>query len=165
LVLSILAYLTMMLSSMYATRLTCQVGGSSMAHLAPTWMFVQLDCFNLVNTIFGLTHNRLWGKRGINPVHLGCHVHAKVILLEHINLLYSVIMGCFCKVIKTCKIYNIADLWPPLELSFNSSSSALALMGCNTYQRPMGSKGNVISWRRSPWQQLAARLGTCYGLC
>jgi hypothetical protein len=36
LVLSILAYLTMMLSSMYATRLTCQVGGSSMAHLAPT---------------------------------------------------------------------------------------------------------------------------------
>ncbi len=31
-----LAYLTMMLSNMYATKATCQVGGSSMAHLAPT---------------------------------------------------------------------------------------------------------------------------------
>jgi hypothetical protein len=26
----------MMLSNMYATKATCQVGGSSMAHLAPT---------------------------------------------------------------------------------------------------------------------------------
>ncbi len=127
-------------------------------------MFIQLDSLNLVNIIFGLAHNRLWGKGGINLVHLGRHVHAKVILLEHTNLLYSIIMGCFCKVIKTCKNYNVVDLWPPLELSFNSSSSAFALMGCNTYQRPTGSKRNVTSWR-SPWEQLPARLGICYGLC
>jgi hypothetical protein len=136
-----------------------------MVHLAPTWMFIQLDCLNLVNTIFELTHNRLWGKGGINRIHLGHHVHAKVILFEHRILVYFVIMGCFCKVIKTYKIYNVANLWPPPELSFNSSSSAPALMGCNTYQRPMGSKRSVTSWRRSPWQQLLARFGTCYGLC
>jgi hypothetical protein len=155
----------MMLSSVYATRPTCQVGGSSMAHPTPTWMFIQLDCLNLVNIIFGLSNNRLWGKGGINLVHMGHHVHANVILLEHTNLVYFVIMGCFCKVIKTCKIYNVANLWPSLELSFNSSSGAPTLMGCNTYQRPMGSKGSVTSCKRSPWQQLPTRLGTCYGLC
>jgi predicted membrane-bound dolichyl-phosphate-mannose-protein mannosyltransferase len=36
LVLSFFTYLTMMLSSVYATMPTCQVGGSSMAHPAPT---------------------------------------------------------------------------------------------------------------------------------
>jgi hypothetical protein len=128
-------------------------------------MFIQLDCLNLVNTIFELTHNKLWGKGGINLIHLGHRVHAKVILFEHTNLVYSIIMGCFCKLMKTCKIYNVVDLWPPLELSFNSSLGAPTLMGCNTYQRLMGSKGNVTNWRRSPWQQLPAIFGTCYGFC
>jgi len=118
-------------------------------------MFIQLDSLNLVNTIFGLAHNRLWGKGGINLVHMGHHFHAKVILLEHTNLVCSVIMECFYKVIKTWKNYNFANLWPTLELSFNlsfnSSLGALALMGCNTYQRPTSSKGSVTSWRRSPW--------------
>ncbi len=136
-----------------------------MVHPTPTWIFIHLDSLNLVNIIFGLTHNRLWGKGGINPVHLGHHVHAKVILFKHTNLMYFVIMECFCKVIKTCKNYNVANLWSPLELSFNYNSCAPTLMGCNTYQRPMGSKGSVISWRRSPWQQLPARLGTYCGLC